>query len=128
MTELILPGCRSTPLGSYLAALGLLRTVTRLLDDQARGHWERQHFALTSRFSTIDELTEELLARFEPESIVSPWNEGAGFVRKGANKTAAEAVEAIRTSTDPRLARLSARPRRSHPSWWRRARPPSGGR
>jgi CRISPR-associated protein Csx17 len=106
MTELILPGCRSTPLGSYLAALGLLRTVTRLLDDEATGHWERQHFALTSRFSTIDELADELLAWFEPESIVSPWNEGAGFVRKGSNKTAAEALEAMRTSTDPQLVRL----------------------
>jgi len=106
MITLILAGCRTTPLGGYLASLGLLRAVTRLLDDEATGHWERQRFALTSRLCTVDELADEFLTRFEPEAIVSPWNEGAGFVRKSSNRTAAEAVEAIRTSTDPRLAPL----------------------
>jgi len=106
MTELTLPGFRTTPLGSYLGALGLLRAVTRLIDSEAAGHWERQRLTLTSLFTTIDELVDELLARFEPEAIVSPWNEGAGFVPKGSNRTAAEAVEAMRKSTDPRLARL----------------------
>jgi hypothetical protein len=32
MTELALPGCLTTPLGGYLAGLGLLRAVTRLLN------------------------------------------------------------------------------------------------
>jgi CRISPR-associated protein Csx17 len=49
MTELALPGCRTTPLGGYLAGLGLLRAVTRLLDGEATGRWERQQFVLVLR-------------------------------------------------------------------------------
>lgn len=106
MTELTLPGCRTTPLGSYLAALGLLRTVTRLLDREVTGRWERQRFVLTSRFGTLDELVDELLARFEPEAIVSPWNAGSGFAGNGKNVTAERALQAVRQSDDPRLARI----------------------
>ncbi|MGH3905518.1 MAG: type I-G CRISPR-associated protein Cas8g1/Csx17 [Pseudonocardiaceae bacterium] len=106
MTELTLPGCRTTPLGSYLAALGLLRALTRLLDDDATGRWERQRFVLTSRFVTLDELVDELLGRFEPEAIVSPWNAGSGFAGNGKNVTAERALQAVRQSGDLRLARL----------------------
>ncbi len=103
MTELTLPGCRTTPLGSYLAALGLLRAVTRLLDSEVSGRWERQRFVLTSRFNTLDELVDALLARFEPEAIVSPWNAGSGFAGNGKNVTAERALQAVRQSDDPRL-------------------------
>lgn len=106
MAELILPGCRTTPLGGYLAALGTLRAVTRLLDSEVTGRWERQQFVVTSRFVTLDELVDELLERFEPEAIVSPWNAGSGFARNGKNVTAERALQAIRQSGDPRLARL----------------------
>lgn len=106
MTELTLPGCRTTPLGSYLAALGLLRAVTRLLDSEVTGRWERQRFALTSRFDTLDELVDELMARFEPEAIVSPWNAGSGFAGNGKNVTAERALQAVRQSDNPRLACL----------------------
>jgi CRISPR-associated protein Csx17 len=106
MTELALPGCRTTPLGSYLAALGLLRAVTRLLDSEVSGRWDRQRFVLTSEFGTLDELVGELLERFEPEAIVSPWNAGSGFASNGKNVTAERALEAVRQSDDPRLAGL----------------------
>ncbi len=106
MTALTLPGCRTTPLGSYLAALGLLRAVTRLLDSEVTGRWERQRFVLTSRFATLDELVDTLLARFEPEAIVSPWNAGSGFAGNGKNVTAERALQVVRQSDDPRLACL----------------------
>jgi CRISPR-associated protein Csx17 len=106
MTELTLPGCRTTPLGSYLAALGLLRAVTRLLDSEVSGRWERQRFVLTSRFATLDELVDEMVDRFEPEGIVSPWNAGSGFAGNGKNVTAERALQAVRQSDDPRLACL----------------------
>jgi CRISPR-associated protein Csx17 len=106
MTMLSVPGCRSTPLGSYLTALGLLRVVTRLLDNAATGHWERQRFVLGSRLRSLEQLVDELLARFEPEAIVSLWKEGAGFVEKSANRSAAKVINEIRDSTDPKLARL----------------------
>ena len=103
MTELSLPGCRTTPLGSYLAALGLLRAVTRLLDSAVTGRWKRQRFVLGGRFGALDELVDELLARFTPEAIVSPWNAGSGFAGNGKNVTAERALQAVRQSDDPRL-------------------------
>ncbi len=106
MTELTLPGCRTTPLGGYLTALGVLRAVTRLLDGEVSGCWERQRFVLTSRFETLDELVDELLERFEPEAVVSPWNAGSGFAGNGKNVTAERALQTVRQSDDPRLARL----------------------
>ena len=106
MTELTLPGCRTTPLGGYLTALGLLRAATRLLDRELAGHWQRQRFVLTSRFATVDELVDALVERFEPEAIVSPWNAGSGFAGNGKNVTAERALQSVRRSDDPRLARL----------------------
>ncbi|MGH3933933.1 MAG: type I-G CRISPR-associated protein Cas8g1/Csx17 [Pseudonocardiaceae bacterium] len=106
MTELTLPGCPTTPLGSYLTALGLLRAVTRLLDSEVTGRWERQRFLFTCGFGTLDELVDVLLARFEPETIVSPWNAGSGFAGNGKNVTAERGLQAVRQSDDPRLARL----------------------
>jgi CRISPR-associated protein Csx17 len=106
MTELRVRGCRTTPLGGYLTALGLLRATTRLLDGEATGRWERQQFVLGSRFNSLDELVDGLLTRFEPEAIVSPWNAGSGFAGNGKNLTAERALEAIRQSDDPRLAHL----------------------
>lgn len=106
MTELTLPGCRTTPLGGYLAALGVLRAITRLLDSKVLGRWERQRFVLASRFVTLDELADELLERFEPEAIVSPWNAGSGFAGNGKNVTAERDLQSVRQSTDPRLSRL----------------------
>ncbi|MGH3621188.1 MAG: type I-G CRISPR-associated protein Cas8g1/Csx17, partial [Sciscionella sp.] len=108
MTGLILDGCRATPLGGYLASLGLLRAVSRLVDSDATGWWERGRFVLDCRCATVDELVAELGARFEPEAIVSPWSEGAGLVAKGSNRTAADAVDSVRRSSDPRLGSLRA--------------------
>jgi CRISPR-associated protein Csx17 len=49
---------------------------------------------------------DELLTRFEPEAIVSPWNAGSGFAGNGKNVTAERALQTIRQSDDHRLARL----------------------
>ncbi|HEU0089454.1 MAG TPA: type I-U CRISPR-associated protein Csx17 [Pseudonocardiaceae bacterium] len=106
MTGLTLPGCRTVPLGSYLTALGVLRAATRLLDGEATGYWQRQRFVLDGRWETLDELVDALLVRFEPESIVSPWNAGSGFAGNGKNVTAERALQAVRQSDEPRLARL----------------------
>ncbi|GDY31830.1 type I-G CRISPR-associated protein Cas8g1/Csx17 [Gandjariella thermophila] len=107
MTELVLDGCRSTPLGGYLTALGLVRAVTRLLDDEVTGRWQRQRFVLdTRRCTTVDELADRLHARFEPEAVVSPWNAGSGFAGNGRNPTAERLLREVRDSTDERWAVL----------------------
>jgi CRISPR-associated protein Csx17 len=106
MAELTLPGLRTTPLGGYLAALGLLSATTRLLDPAATGYWRGQSFVLDNRFSTAEELAAELVARFEPEPIVSPWNQGSGFAANGKSVAAERALAWGRSGDDPRLAAL----------------------
>lgn len=106
MPDVILAGCRTTPLAGYLAALGVLRAVTRTLDPDAAGFWQAQRFVLRSRLADVDELADALQQHFEPEAIVSPWSEGAGLREKPSNRSAATAVEWLRKSSEPRLRTL----------------------
>ncbi|RZS44714.1 CRISPR-associated protein Csx17 [Herbihabitans rhizosphaerae] len=103
MTSVPLDGCATAPLGSYLAALGLLRAVTRTVDPDAAGHWQRRRFVLDSRYATVEHLVDDLHEHFTPEAIVSPWNAGSGFAGNGKNSTAEAALADVRASTDPRL-------------------------
>ena len=48
MPELRLDGCRTRPLLGYLKALGVLRIVTRQVDDDAHGRWSGGTFELSS--------------------------------------------------------------------------------
>lgn len=108
MSGLLLAGCRTAPVGSYLQGLGTLRAVSRTLDPDAAGRWERQRFVLDCRFDSIDELIEAMVSGFEPEAIVSPWNSGSGFAGNGRNVTAEDALDQVRKSSDRRLARLTS--------------------
>ncbi|KZS72105.1 type I-U CRISPR-associated protein Csx17 [Mycobacterium kansasii] len=106
MAELVLNGCRVTPLAGYLSALGAHRAVHRLLDSDAQGRWSQGVYVLRCRFDTIDELTVALHASFEPESIVSPWNSGSGFAANGKSPAAERILQWVRESTDDRLTAL----------------------
>ncbi|HEX5115096.1 MAG TPA: type I-U CRISPR-associated protein Csx17 [Pseudonocardiaceae bacterium] len=108
MADLVLAGCRTTPLGGYLTSLGLLRAVTRVLDAGATGCWHRQRFVLRSTFATVPELVAALYQRFTPEAIVSPWNGGSGFAGNGKNTTAEAVLHWVRESTDQRWASTRA--------------------
>ncbi|GAA1563303.1 hypothetical protein GCM10009827_101100 [Dactylosporangium maewongense] len=101
-------GCRTVPIGSYLQGLGMWRAVVRLLDPEAKAHWHAGRLVLSTHFSTADELIEALAGRFEPLPIASPWNAGAGYTDNGSNTTATGALAAVRSSSEPRLARLRA--------------------
>jgi CRISPR-associated protein Csx17 len=52
MAELVLTGCRATPLSGYLSALGVHRAVSRLLDAGAEGRWHHERYGLTCRIAT----------------------------------------------------------------------------
>ncbi|MEW5748967.1 MAG: type I-U CRISPR-associated protein Csx17 [Candidatus Thermoplasmatota archaeon] len=79
MPELILPGCTSEPLLSYLKALGVLRLVAEQLDPDARGCWRETTFCLQS---TLDGqgLIDFFFGRYEASPILSPWNKDGGFL------------------------------------------------
>ena len=71
--DLELPNITPIPLGSYLAAIGLLRAAGSAFPE-SRGWWsEAGTFWLRSR-KTADELVEWLTDEREPDAFVRPWN------------------------------------------------------
>lgn len=76
-----LTGCRSTPLASYLKALGVLRLVSEQADHAARGFWAADAFVLRSTLDA-DALVAFFAERYCPTPIVAPWNGGSGFFPK----------------------------------------------
>lgn len=84
-----LDGCRSTPLASYLKALGVLRLISsdansasgKAADPGARGRWEDERFVLQTSLDR-DALLEFLLRCYSPTPIIAPWNGGSGFYPK----------------------------------------------
>ncbi len=83
---LVLGGCATTPLASYLKALGVLRLISSAdnhvsggaADPQARGWWENERFCLRTALNR-DRLLKFLLHDYAPSPIVAPWNGGSGF-------------------------------------------------
>jgi CRISPR-associated protein Csx17 len=98
-----LPGCTPEPLMNYLKALGVFRLVSEQLDPQCRAAWRDGRLAL---FTNLSE--EEVIAFFaksyQPSPHFSPWNGDGGFLTESG--ASFSTIEAIRTSTDARLAPL----------------------
>jgi len=107
--EVMLRGCTPEPLISYLKALGILRLVSLQADSGARSAWRNDTFLLRS---SLDEnaLVNFFLNRYEPTPVLSPWNAGCGFYKKWnpevnafKSREAADAIEALTSSTAPRF-------------------------
>lgn len=105
MSRVVLAGCRTEPLGSYLQGLGAWRAVVRLSGPDTRAHWEGGRMVLTGPREAAG-VVRLLLDSFTPLPVVSPWNAGSGFADNGRNVAAERALAAVRACTDPRLARL----------------------
>lgn len=99
MTELVLAGCRPTPLAHYLKALAVLRLVAEQADPGARGHWRGDHFVLQSDLDG-DALVRFFVEAYVPTPVIAPWNGGSGFWPKD-NK---DGFDPVRKSTLARLA------------------------
>ncbi len=105
VSEVRLRGCRPTPLGAYLKALGVLRIVGEQSDPEARGWWSGDTFMLASKLDD-DALCAFFVNDYRPTPIVAPWNGGSGFTEKSAKTAKTAAISALRTieaSTDARL-------------------------
>ncbi|MGH9630782.1 MAG: type I-G CRISPR-associated protein Cas8g1/Csx17, partial [Bryobacteraceae bacterium] len=118
MPELILAGCTTKPLLSYLKALGILRIVAEdggRGDPAARGLWRDGVFILISRFDA-DALERYLHSDYQPTPIVVPWSGGDYFgVRREGNPgphpkapTSTRIIEALLASRSGRLAHYRA--------------------
>lgn len=99
MNRLLLSGCGSTPLASYLTALGVLRLVAMQKDPAARGRWVGHRLELATSLDE-DALVRFFVEEYSPTPILGPWNGGSGFYPKD-NRVA---VDAIVDSPAPRLA------------------------
>ncbi len=99
MLEIVLDGCRPTPLAHYLKALGVLRLVAEQKDPLARGFWSRDRFVLCSNLERA-ELERFLLEEYEPTPVTGPWNGGSGYYDKDNTK----AIDAITSSEAARYA------------------------
>lgn len=96
-TTMLLPGCRTSPLGSYLKALGAFRVLAEQLDQRATAYWQGDVLGLRSQVGR-EEVEDFFLDVYQPTPVVSPWNNSSGF----DGKTTPE-VEAIIASETPRL-------------------------
>ncbi|MDO6459079.1 type I-U CRISPR-associated protein Csx17 [Granulosicoccaceae sp. 1_MG-2023] len=98
MNAILLQGCSTIPMASYLKALGILRLVTEQLDPQARGSWRDDGFVLYTDRSK-QELEAFLLNDYKPTPVLAPWNGGSGFY-PGDNK---DGFDPLRKSEAPRF-------------------------
>jgi len=99
MNRIILRGCTSEPLLSYLSSLGVLKLLSQQKDPDAKGWWENGIFQLDTKLDE-DELVQFFMEEYAPTPIVAPWNGGSGFYE--GDKT--EGIDAIRNSTSGRFA------------------------
>lgn len=77
--DVVLSGCVSTILGSYLKALGTHRLVAEQLDPSAMSWWDRNgRFHLVSS-AEHDVLVDFFVHRYAPTPLITPWNGGSGF-------------------------------------------------
>lgn len=99
MSRLILKGCTTEPLSSYLTSLAVLRLVSEQKDSDAKGCWQDGYFCLDSKLNEED-LVHFFQEEYAPTPIVAPWSGGSGFY-EGDNT---EGIDAIRKSTNHRFA------------------------
>ena len=97
--NILLAGCRPTPLSSYLKALGLLRLVSEQSDPTAAGFWRDERFHLRTKLDK-DSLRHFFLQEYAPTPIIAPWNGGSGFYPKDAK----EGIQALAAAGTTRFA------------------------
>jgi CRISPR-associated protein Csx17 len=73
-----LKGISDRPMGSYLAALGLMRIIERHVDDAAQFYWQGMGFYINTKVPE-SELIELLLAKYEATIAFNPWNKSSGI-------------------------------------------------
>lgn len=105
--EVVLGGCRPTPLASYLKALGILRIVAEQKDASAQGHWKEDRFHITSTLDAA-ELERFIREEYEPTPLLAPWGARSGFYPGSSESSARQALEHIDGAReDPRLSRFA---------------------
>lgn len=90
-------GCSPEPLGLYLKALGIIRTVAQQADRSVKCYWEDNSLVLETELD-YDALVTFFLEQYAPTPVVSPWLNSSGFGPEGK-----DGLQVIENSVDPRL-------------------------
>jgi CRISPR-associated protein Csx17 len=101
-----LRGLQPQPLGSYLAALGVLRLVATQVRPHVRGWFDRTGFCLDGIGE--DELVDFLCDRYQPSPILTPWNGASGFYASPSHRKAVDVLKVILETSEQRFERLRA--------------------
>ena len=96
MTVVALPGCRSTPLLSYLQGLGVLRILHEQHTPGLLSHWEGSTLYVESDLDR-EAIGDFFVKKYEPTPTLSPWNGGGGF-RTLKHEKGEQAVAVIESS------------------------------
>ncbi|MDO5628580.1 MAG: type I-U CRISPR-associated protein Csx17 [Mobilicoccus sp.] len=102
MSAQFFPGLRADTLLTYLAALGLVRVISRE-DPEARAWWAGDYLRVDT---TVTDVVDLLVERYEPSPVFSPWNGGSGFGEKDGNQRAV--IETIVAAAHPRIGAFAA--------------------
>ncbi len=97
----LLSGLQPQPLGSYFAALGVLRICAIQHDARVRGAFTHNGFVLDG--IDADELTTMLLDRYVPTPVLSPWNNASGFYDSDKGEKAANAMKELALANNARF-------------------------
>jgi CRISPR-associated protein Csx17 len=98
MTRHVLAGLRPTPLGGYLAGLGLFRALAEQADPLATARWTDTGLVIET---AVNDLAGWLVDRYVPTPVLSPWNEGSGFGTK--DRTPKVVLDKLLALPQPRL-------------------------
>src|SRR5690349_9399584 len=98
MTQHVLAGLRPTPLGGYLAGLGLFRSLAEQTDPLATARWTDAGLVIET---AVDDLAGWLVDQYVPTPVLSPWNEGSGFGTK--DRTPKVVLDKLLVLPQPRL-------------------------
>ena len=100
--EILLNGCHTTPLASYLKGLGVFRIIAEQKDPSACARWEGNDLIIETSLDE-DELVSFFTDRYQPTPLVAPWGARSGFYSGSSENAARSALEAIERSSTPRL-------------------------
>lgn len=107
MNELLLNGCASTPLGSYLKALGVFRVLAEQLEPEIRCHWKENKFFISTSMDERD-VRNFFLYDYRPTPIISPWNGRAGFLEgENADDSKRKGAVIVREASSSKGVRFS---------------------
>jgi CRISPR-associated protein Csx17 len=79
MKTYTIKGCTTNSLGSYLKALGLFDILSKKYSD-TRAYWKNDEFNIILPLESEEDIINFFIEEYEPLPVVSPWNNGGGFV------------------------------------------------